>query len=191
MTTVSPALAPVLPTNDIPLEWRAEVQAQLQREEIVLAVLEVDLDTRLFFVNSLVLATNQRLLSRAGSSEWHSWPYQAGLKLTHHDHAGVGHLSLLSDQGLLGSWRFTLGRNLQAIRLQDQFQTQLHSHVTGLAPVVAEGHRCPSCKAPLAPDQEECPSAPRSCTPRPAPGPCSGCGDLPNPTKASCCSGFV
>ncbi len=157
MTTDSPALAPVLPTNDIPLEWRAEVQAQLQRDEIVLAVLEVDLDTRLFFVNSLVLATNQRLLSRAGSSEWHSWPYQAGLKLTHHDHAGVGHLSLLSDQGLLGSWRFTLGRNLQAIRLQDQFQTQLHSHVTGLAPVVAEGHRCPSCKAPLAPDQEECP----------------------------------
>ncbi len=157
MTTDSPALAPVLPTNDIPLEWRAEVQAQLQREEIVLAVLEVDLDTRLFFVNSLVLATNQRLLSRVGASEWQSWPYQAGLKLTHHDHAGVGHVSLLSDQGLLGSWRFTLGRNLQAIRLQDQFQIQLQSHVTGQAPVVAEGNRCPSCKAPLAPDQEECP----------------------------------
>jgi ATP-binding cassette subfamily B protein len=157
MTNDSPALAPVLPTNDIPMEWRAEVQAQLQREEIVLAVLEVDLDTRLFFVNSLVLATNQRLLSRAGPLEWQSWPYQSGFKLTHHDHAGVGHLSLLSDQGLLGSWRFTLGRNLQAIRLQDQFQTQLQSHVTGLAPVVAEGHRCPSCKAPLAPDQEECP----------------------------------
>nr|MBP7493393.1 ATP-binding cassette domain-containing protein [Rhodoferax sp.] len=37
------------------------------------------------------------------------------------------------------------------------FQTQLQSHITGLAPVVAEGHCCPSCKAPLAPDQEECP----------------------------------
>ena len=157
MTNDSPALAPILPTNDIPLVWRAEVQAQLQNEEIVLAVLDVDLDTRLFFVNSLVLVTNQRLLSRSTSSEWQSWPYAAGLKLTHHDHAGVGHLSLLSDQGLLGSWRFTLGRNLQAIRLQDQFQTQLQSHLTGLAPVVAEGHRCPSCKAPLAPDQEECP----------------------------------
>ena len=67
MTNDSPALAPVLPTNDIPLEWRAEVQAQLQRDETVLAVLEVDLDTRLFFVNSLVLVTNQRLLSRAGA----------------------------------------------------------------------------------------------------------------------------
>jgi ATP-binding cassette, subfamily B, bacterial len=157
MSNDSPSITSTLLANDIPQEWRPEVQAQLQTGENVLAVLEVDLDTRLFFVNSLVLVTNQRLLSRSASSEWQSWSYAAGLKLTHHDHAGVGHLSLLSDQGLLGSWRFTLGRNLQAIRLQDQFQTQLQSHVTGLAPVVAEGHRCPSCKAPLAPDEEECP----------------------------------
>ncbi|WP_210544738.1 ABC transporter ATP-binding protein [Rhodoferax sp. PAMC 29310] len=157
MTNDSLAIASALPTNDIPQEWRSDVQTQLQSGENVLAVLEVDLDTRLFFVNSLVLVTDQRLLSRAGPSGWQSWPYQAGLTLTHHDHAGVGNLSLISDQGLLGSWRFTLGRNLQAIRLQDQFQIQLQSHVTGQAPVVAEGNRCPSCKAPLAPDQEECP----------------------------------
>ena len=157
MTNDSPATASGLLANEIPLAWRSEVQAQLQPNESVLAVLEVDLDTRLFFVDSLLLVTTHRLLSRAASSEWQSWPYQASQTLTHHDHAGVGHVSLLNDQGLLGSWRFTLGRNLQALRLQDQFQTQLQSHITGLAPVVAEGHCCPSCKAPLAPDQEECP----------------------------------
>ncbi|MBP7493617.1 MAG: ABC transporter, partial [Rhodoferax sp.] len=157
MTNDSPATASVLLANEIPLVWRPEVQAQLHPGESVLAVLEVDLDTRLFFVDSLLLVTNQRLLSRAASSEWQSWPYHASQKLTHHDHAGVGHLSLLNDQGLLGSWRFTLGRNLQALRLQEQFQSQLQSHLTGLTPVVSAGHCCPSCKAPLEPDQDECP----------------------------------
>jgi ATP-binding cassette subfamily B protein len=33
----------------------------------------------------------------------------------------------------------------------------LTSHVSGLPPDLPEGHRCPSCKAPLEPDQDECP----------------------------------
>ncbi|TXT36750.1 MAG: ATP-binding cassette subfamily B bacterial, partial [Comamonadaceae bacterium] len=39
----------------------------------------------------------------------------------------------------------------------DQFQIYLDSHLTGQPPVLPEGHRCPSCKAPLEPDQDECP----------------------------------
>jgi ATP-binding cassette subfamily B protein len=58
---------------------------------------------------------------------------------------------------LLATWRFTLGRNLQAIRLLDQFQLQLQSHVSGQPVALPEGRRCPSCKAPLEPDQDECP----------------------------------
>ena len=69
MTNDSPATASVLLANEIPLVGRPEVQAQLHPGESVLAVLEVDLDTRLFFVDSLLLVTNQRLLSRAASSE--------------------------------------------------------------------------------------------------------------------------
>ena len=143
--------------NDIRTEWRLEVQAQLQTQENVLAALEVDLDTKLCFVNGLVLVTNQRLLSRAPDASWHSWAYRPQLALQHHDHAGVAHLELQDDQGRLASWRFTLGRNLQAIRLVEQFQIYLASSVTGQPAALPEGHSCPSCKAPLEPDQDECP----------------------------------
>lgn len=155
MTNEIPASELLL--NDIPADWRLEVQAQLSTGENVLATLEVDLDTQLRFINGLVLVTNQRLLSRAPDSTWRAWAYRPGLTLKHHDHAGVGHLELMDAQGLLATWRFTLGRNLQAIRLLDQFQLQLQSHVTGQPVALPEGRRCPSCKAPLEPDQDECP----------------------------------
>ncbi|WP_296447795.1 ABC transporter ATP-binding protein [Rhodoferax sp. UBA5149] len=155
MTNEIPASDTLL--NEIPADWRSEVRAQLQTAENVLATLEVDLDTQLRFVKGLVLVTNQRLLSRAPDATWRVWPYRPGLTLKHHDHAGVGHLELMDAQGLLATWRFTLGRNLQAIRLLDQFQLQVQSHVSGQPVALPEGRRCPSCKAPLEPDQDECP----------------------------------
>ncbi|CDG84282.1 ABC transporter transmembrane region family protein [Janthinobacterium agaricidamnosum NBRC 102515 = DSM 9628] len=104
------------------------------------------------------MVTERRLLSRApGETTWKDWSYRPGLSLKHHDHAGVGHLELLDEQGRLASWRFTLGQNLHAIRVLEQFQERLTSHLTGKPVFVAEQEVCPSCKAPLAPDQEECP----------------------------------
>ena len=155
MTKETLAFEPVL--NDIPADWRPEVQTQLQIGENVLATLEVDLDTQLRFVKGLVLVTNQRLLGRAPDASWRAWAYRPGLALKHHDHAGVAHLELLDANGRLATWRFTLGRNLQAIRLVEQFQIYRDSAVTGQPAALPEGHRCPSCKAPLAPDQDECP----------------------------------
>jgi ATP-binding cassette subfamily B protein len=136
----------------------ANVQSQLQPLENVLAVLEVDLDAQLHFVKGVVVVTNQRLLAHlAGNTQWQHWPYRPDLQLRHHDHAGVGHLDLLDAQGLLTTWRFTLGQNLHAIRLVDQFQAQLQGHLSGQA-VAAPAHDvCPSCKAPLEPGQEDCP----------------------------------
>jgi ATP-binding cassette subfamily B protein len=155
MTNEIPAFEGLL--NDIPAEWRPAVQAQLQTGENVLAALAVDLDAQLRFVSGLVVVTNQRLLSRALDGGWQVWLYRADLVLKHHDHAGVGHLELLDAQGRLASWRFTLGRNLYAIRLLDQFKIYAQSHVTGQPPAAPEGRYCPSCKAPLEPEQEECP----------------------------------
>ena len=149
------AFTPLL--SDIPSDWRSEVQAQLQAGENVLAALEVDLDTQLRFVTGLVLVTTQRILSRSPDASWRTWAYQSGLALKHHDHAGVAHLELLNAQGRLATWRFTLGRNLHAIRLVEQFQIYLESAVTGQPAALPEGHRCPSCKAPLEVDQDECP----------------------------------
>ena len=144
--------------SDIPIFWRLEAQKQLAPSENVQAVLEVDLDDQLCFVQGLLIATDQRLLGQLpGKADWCSWDYREGLELAHHDHAGVGHLELLDPQGLLASWRFTLGQNLQAIRLVEQFQLFQQSHLSGQPAVQARGHECPSCKAPLLPDQDECP----------------------------------
>jgi ATP-binding cassette subfamily B protein len=142
----------------LPEQWQAEVEKKLALGENVLTSVEVDLDAKLHFAKGMLVVTDRRLLTRApGDSEWRDWPYRAGLKLLHHDHAGVGHLELVDTQGLLAAWRFTLGQNLQAIRVVDQFRDQLDSHVSGIAVVAPEQDTCPSCKAPLEPDQEECP----------------------------------
>ncbi|HCY15864.1 MAG TPA: ABC transporter [Curvibacter sp.] len=157
MTNHHPA-AGELSINEIPVDWRQEARSHLQPEENVQAVLEVDLDTQLCFVRGLVVVTDRRLLSRSpGEGGWQSWDYRSGLALNHHDHAGVGHLDLVDPSGLLASWCFTLGQNLQAIRVYDQFRLQLESHLSGRPVVQPPGHICPSCKAPLAPDEDECP----------------------------------
>ncbi|RJG11535.1 cyanophycin metabolism-associated ABC transporter [Massilia cavernae] len=142
----------------IPAQWQAEVEKILLSGENVLSALEVDLDARLRFDKGLVVVTNRRLMARAaGETEWKDWTYRPGLSLQHHDHAGVGHLELVDQQGRLAAWRFTLGQNLHAIRVLDSFREQLDSTLTGLPVKAAEQNICPSCKAPLAPDEEECP----------------------------------
>ena len=104
------------------------------------------------------MVTSRRLLSRApGETAWRDWNFRPGLEMRHHDHAGVGHLELVDQQGLLASWRFTLGQNLHAIRVADAFADQIKSVETGLPVIPPEQHTCPSCKAPLEPNQEQCP----------------------------------
>jgi ATP-binding cassette subfamily B protein len=144
--------------GEIAVPWRSALQARLHPQENVLAALEVDLDARLHFVRGLVVVTNERVLSTdGGTAQWQEWPFAKGLTLLHHDYAGVGHLELADATGLLASWRFTLGQNLHAIRLVDQFTLQLESMVSGKPLVQALKNVCPSCKAPLEPGQEECP----------------------------------
>jgi len=146
------------PAGEVPAAWRQAVQSRLHPHENVHACLEVDLDERLHFVPSIVLATNQRLLSLSHvEAAEQAWPYRSDLTLNHHDHAGVGHLELADAQGLLQRWRFTLGQNLQALRLVDQFKTRQNSSVSGEPVASVLQSVCPSCKAPLEPDQEECP----------------------------------
>ena len=156
MTTEVTAVRP--PAGDLSTAARDQVQKQLHPQENVLAALEVDLDSQLRFVRGLVVVTSQRVLSRVnGDAQWEQWPIAEGMQLQLHDHGGVGHLNLQDRNGLLKTWRFTLGQNLQAIRVVDQFQAQLESTVSGRPMVQALKNVCPTCKAPLEPDQEECP----------------------------------
>jgi ATP-binding cassette subfamily B protein len=160
MTTqqlVSPSSLAVA-ASFLPDHWQAEVEKKLAPGENVLTSVEVDLDAKLRFTKGLLVVTNRRLLARSpGQAEWREWPYRAGLELRHHDHAGVGHLELIDTERLLAGWRFTLGQNLQAIRVVDQFRDEVQTVVSGVQVAPPEQHTCPSCKAPLEPDQEECP----------------------------------
>ncbi|MYM85716.1 ATP-binding cassette domain-containing protein [Rugamonas sp. FT82W] len=144
--------------SELPERWRSEVQAQLSQGENAVSALEVDLDEQLHFSKGVVVVTERGVLARApGRADWQYWPFAKDLALKHHDHAGVGHLELVNHDGRLGAWRFTLGQNLQAIRLVEQFNAHRDSHALGVPVVREEKNVCPSCKAPLEPEQEECP----------------------------------
>ncbi|HEX7983852.1 MAG TPA: ABC transporter ATP-binding protein [Duganella sp.] len=151
-------LSTVSSLGELPERWRSEIQAQLSQGENAVSALEVDLDQQLRFAKGVIVITATRLLARApGQQQWQSWPFSEDLSLRHHDHAGVGHLELIGRSGRLAAWRFTLGQNLNAIRLVEQFGAHRDSHASGVPVVVEEKSICPSCKAPLEPDQEECP----------------------------------
>ena len=143
---------------ELPERWHSEAKLQLAPGENVQSALEVDLDSKLHFAKGIILLTEHRVLSRApGAAEWQAWPYRAGMSLKLHDHAGVGHLELFDSHGRLAAWRFTLGQNLHALRLAEQFTPLLETALTGVPPVRIEEHACPTCKAPLAPDEVDCP----------------------------------
>lgn len=145
-------------TDLIPPDWRDAALRQLQADETVIAVLELDLDHKLHFQRGLVVLSNRAILAlNPGTTDWQRYDFQAQLQLQHHDHAGVGHLELSNPQGLLAHWRFTLGQNLQAIRLLDHFKQHLQSFLSGEPVALPEQNTCPSCKAVLEADQEECP----------------------------------
>jgi ATP-binding cassette subfamily B protein len=135
MTTnpVSPA-GGITAAPALPAVWQPELHAHLSTGENVITTLEVDLDARLQFSRGIVVLTDRRLLARApGAAEWQAWTFSHRLTLNHHDHAGVGHLELTDGNGRLAAWRFTLGQNLQAIRLVELFAAHLDSHISWCA----------------------------------------------------------
>ena len=145
-------------TAALPAHWREAALLHLRPEENVVALLEIDLNAELVFSEGLVVVTDHRILTKSDAdSPWREWLYESSLSMVHHDHAGVGTLELLNDETLLASWRYTLGQNIAALRLIDQFNRQLNSHITG-EPIKPELEAiCPKCKAPLEDDQDECP----------------------------------
>jgi len=141
----------------LPERWLGEIASTLTVTENILAWVELDLDTRLQFSQGLVVVTNQRILARTMAEEtWDSWTFHAGLTLVHHDHAGVGTLELRDAQARLAGWRYTLGRNVAALRVIAAYERQLASQVSG-QPVEGDAVAvCPNCKAALEPGQDEC-----------------------------------
>ncbi|HEX8874398.1 MAG TPA: ABC transporter ATP-binding protein [Nitrosospira sp.] len=158
---VSPAivLPGVLPA--IRPAWAKRVESQLVEGEQVLAWLETDLDSQLYFEPGFVAVTSKRLLAATErEGVWQGWFYRPGMTLARSDHSGVGSLELLDERLLLGRWRYTLGNDPAAGRLIECFTMQLGYQLTGEQPAAPELPLCPKCQrildAPLAPGQEEC-----------------------------------
>ncbi|MBN8486670.1 MAG: ABC transporter ATP-binding protein [Burkholderiales bacterium] len=131
--------------------------APLDERENVLAQLAVDLDEALRFAGGWLLLTDQRLLSRTGDGPWQAIALAEGQTLRHADHAGVGTLELVQDEALQQRWRFTLGANVQALRLVKRFEQLQEARAHGHAPEGDDPTRCPSCRNTLPDDSDECP----------------------------------
>ena len=155
----------------------AGLASQLATQENVVCTLLVDLDQELCFAAGALVLTNRRLLSCNATGKWSSLFLQntahdpvQGLELRHFDHAGVGTLELHDTQTQpsrrLASWRFTLGANVQALRMVRLF-VQRQASAAGLKTLASRhtGHEaalCPECDTPLLPESDECPACDRS-----------------------------
>src|SRR4051812_37840190 len=110
--------APAEPTSDasVPLKWDAQVRAQLQEEEHVVASFESDLDSRLRYAPHLVVLTSNRLLAASASGaasgngqaeHWRSWSLGDEVELKTSEQGVVGTLELVGVAGRLAHWRYS------------------------------------------------------------------------------------
>ncbi len=135
-----------------------------------MCTLVVDLDAQLRFARGFLALTDRRLLACSPEGEWSTWPtvdasgqWRGHLALRHSDHAGVGTLALHDGDRQLVRWRFTLGVNVQVLRLVRLFEQQkaLSGAAIQAALPADDGAVCPECDLPLPPDSDECPACAR------------------------------
>ena len=148
----------------IPHRWQATLASNLPAGidmHGVHAWVELDLDDQMFFGKGLLVLWVNRLDWFDDSGKSHSWPLTADLKLSHFDHAGVGHLQLNSSTAKLGLWHHTLGLNTQISRFQRQFNVTLaelnqEGRQVNAAVNPEQVDYCPMCQSVLPPNQESC-----------------------------------
>ena len=143
--------------STLPTAWAVEIKSLLEPGERVLAWLEPDLDSNLFFSSGILLLTPSRLVSR--ESKAHSWavfPITSVQSLQHRDHAGVGTIELFEGSNRLGVWRHTLGMAPAVGRLSELFAQLQQKLADPLHAPEANAAACPTCGTPYALDQDEC-----------------------------------
>ncbi len=134
------------------------LHARLAESEIILATIEIDLDDQLQFSRGLICLTDQGLYALSHTGEWSQWPLSDDQTLKLSDHAGIATLDLLSPEGRLACWRFTLAQNPSALRLVRQLDSLREKQRVEAGEAVAEPEAveeaalCPNCWLPLPPD---------------------------------------
>ena len=152
LPTADPAFESTLPTA-----WAVEIRSLLEPGEKVLAWLEPDLDSNLFFAAGILFLTPSRLVSRESLAHgWTVFPITTSQLLQHRDHAGVGTIELFEGALRLSVWRHTLGLSPAVGRLIELF-TQLQQKLADpLHTQQSTAASCPTCGTPFALDQDAC-----------------------------------
>ena len=156
---MKPEILPFAPA--MPSDWQSILEAPtspMRSQEAVLAWVELDLDAELRFEKSLLWLTEQGLFWTDGNL-FESWPLGQGEHLVHGDHAGVGRLSLETEENLLRIWYFTLAVNPQVLRLQSSFRqlTRGGQQAQGEASEY-DKQVCPVCLSPKPANSDVCPT---------------------------------
>jgi ATP-binding cassette subfamily B protein len=109
----------------LPIFWQEGVLSQVHLGENVLAWLEVDLNDELRFKKTLVILTDQRVISTdEAQKNWNLSQLSPDLSLRVQDHGGVGTLALHQGGRRLAAWRFTLGLEAAVLRWKLRFENQ-------------------------------------------------------------------
>ena len=136
------------------VEWQTAVTAQLTADESIIASLEINLDVRLHFHKTLLILTEKRLLALGRAGELHSHLHQTGDRLSQHDHAGVGTLTLNRNGSTIVLWRYTLALDSAALAFIKHHQALVDA-ITRNQPYSPERFEtCNQCGAELV--QEKC-----------------------------------
>lgn len=153
LADLKPSMPP-LPVN--PLHLQAP---------ITLGQVEIDLNKHLHFEKStLSLVTFAHdsaqlvLLQTHPYQEATHWQLHADFHLQLTDHAGVGHLSMYSQEKLIHTWHFTLAINALVTQFRDQFiqRSELAKKIHSLALIPKNDFICPLCQNILHSAQSGC-----------------------------------
>ncbi len=120
---MNPNTHPPIDLLGLPFFWQEGVLSRVHLGENVLAWLEVDLNDELSFKKTLLILTDQRVISSDESQKsWNFWQLAPDLSLRVLDHAGVGTLALYQGGKRLGALRFTLGLEAAVLRWKLRFE---------------------------------------------------------------------
>ncbi len=109
-----------------------------------MASMEINLDAKLNYSQTLLLLTNERLLHLEGQ-QFCEYPYREGMTVERQDHGGVGKVELFDGSARIACWFYTLINNTQATRFIKQFEQQCQSLASGIATEQEVREVCPDC----------------------------------------------
>ena len=145
----------------MPLRW------QIQFEKVTepsLTWVEVDLNERLHFEKSLLTLHRKEssnffeISQLCEGGKIQRWVITEYHRLQLSDHAGVGHLSLYSQEGLIQTWHYTLALNNLITQFKDNFEQrdELEKNFTAYDPTASDLAVCHVCQSPILVNQTSC-----------------------------------